>query len=227
MLQYQSLYEGLNLNIKRADLARYLLLLKFGGLYMDLDIQLKSDILPIFSQLENAKANSSHTNASLFITYISKEFELLSSSSSTSTHNQQNQKSVSTSVITKPKLNRDSKSNSPPIRDTVHFAGNAFFAAQSGSPVLKAMIEHIIGFSNPKSSSGVHVLQHTGPLGLGSVIHTNPTILKSSYLTPFSHSVDHNNDINETVVVFLPSNMVGNTNDRPSIAEHKRKHRWS
>lgn len=36
------------------------------------------------------------------------------------------------------------------MSEPFHFAGNAFFAAQSGSPVLKAMIDHILGYSNPQ-----------------------------------------------------------------------------
>ena len=40
-------YKALNMNIKRADVSRYLLLLQFGGVYMDLDMDLKSPIQPV------------------------------------------------------------------------------------------------------------------------------------------------------------------------------------
>jgi mannosyltransferase OCH1-like enzyme len=35
------------MGIKRADVARYLLLLQFGGVYMDLDMELKGPIQPV------------------------------------------------------------------------------------------------------------------------------------------------------------------------------------
>jgi uncharacterized membrane protein YgdD (TMEM256/DUF423 family) len=41
---------GLNLPIKRSDFARYLLLHAFGGVYLDLDMQLKDSLWPVSKQ---------------------------------------------------------------------------------------------------------------------------------------------------------------------------------
>ena len=49
--QFMRLYQALNMNIKRADLARYLLLLHYGGVYMDLDVELRSDISPVSREM--------------------------------------------------------------------------------------------------------------------------------------------------------------------------------
>lgn len=57
----------LNLNIKRADVARYLILHRFGGLYVDLDVELRAPA----SQLLNPPTVT-------FMSYRSKEFELKS-----------------------------------------------------------------------------------------------------------------------------------------------------
>ena len=38
------IFNAFNVNIKRWDFARYLILLRFGGLYIDLDVELLKDI---------------------------------------------------------------------------------------------------------------------------------------------------------------------------------------
>ena len=61
---YSSYYYSLNMNIKRSDIARYLIVHQFGGLYLDLDIELKKDVQTVIPS--NAE----------FVSYISREFEL-------------------------------------------------------------------------------------------------------------------------------------------------------
>ena len=61
-------YELLNMNIKRSDLARYLILYTFGGVYLDLDIELKKPLRLLLKNNEPQKPI-------LFFTYQSREFE--------------------------------------------------------------------------------------------------------------------------------------------------------
>lgn len=39
-----SFFRGLNMAIKRADLSRYLVLQRFGGLHLDLDVELRRPV---------------------------------------------------------------------------------------------------------------------------------------------------------------------------------------
>ncbi len=43
-VQHLAYYQQLNLSIKRADFSRYLVVQTFGGLYMDLDVQLRRPV---------------------------------------------------------------------------------------------------------------------------------------------------------------------------------------
>ena len=71
--------------------------------------------------------------------------------------------------------------------------------------------------------SGVDVLRHTGPLGLGKVI--NLLKVRSSVGESRKKKKKEEESASQVVVV-LGSTIVGNTRDRPSLAEHKRKHHW-
>eukprot|EP01035_Chromulina_nebulosa_P022986 gene22986-29781_t len=276
------------MNIKRADVARYLLLLQFGGVYMDLDMELKGPIHPIledissyfgeFSTAENnntsttkppspssssspsppspllhtpsssfsnysfstsafsypfLSANLSAANKkSIFITYISKEFEILNSAASSSfALNQRYQQPVFATTSTSQHLHQSQHSgpNTETPSQPLRFAGNAFMAATMGSPILSEIIGHIFNYSNPMGTNGLDVLRHTGPLGLGEVIHR----LKEKGQVEVDAGGGggggddgRNDDFYTAQVVMLGSSIVGNTKDKPSLAEHKRKHQW-
>lgn len=65
---YLQFYLKLNMNIKRADIARYLILQKFGGVYVDLDIEFRGHVGDLIMP--------SSPNAVLrFVSYRSREFE--------------------------------------------------------------------------------------------------------------------------------------------------------
>jgi hypothetical protein len=75
--QYDDYYKKLNMNIKRADMARYLILYKYGGVYLDLDIELKHPLNELlisntFNGETNKNAEACRTE---FFSYKSKEFE--------------------------------------------------------------------------------------------------------------------------------------------------------
>jgi len=45
--EYLGYYNALSLNIQRSDFARYLLLIQFGGVYLDLDIELRRPLTEV------------------------------------------------------------------------------------------------------------------------------------------------------------------------------------
>ena len=65
---YMPYFRKLNMNIKRADLSRYLIIYKFGGLYLDLDFELKESANLILNP-------PNYKHPVQFVSYRSKEFE--------------------------------------------------------------------------------------------------------------------------------------------------------
>jgi len=93
-----------------------------------------------------------------------------------------------------------------------HFAGNAFFACTPVSPIIWAMVRHAMSFSNPAVKDVYGVLRHTGPMGLGLVVQ---------------HVVSRPNEYPAQSVRIYNSSAVGNVEDVPWGAVHRRKHKWN
>ena len=71
----------------------------------------------------------------------------------------------------------------------------------------------------------MEVLKHTGPLGLGEVLHR----LNVKEKHRFRAKKDKNSETTDSFVkvVTFDSTVIGKSQDKPSFAEHKRKHRWT
>jgi len=92
-------------------------------------------------------------------------------------------------------------------------------AAVPNSTVLHRMIRHILTHKPQKYTvkDKEGVLMHTGPGGLGLVVEAMLREQQDTAHAPTSG----------TKVMILSGKVVGNVNDNPSHAAHKRKHRWS
>ena len=91
------------------------------------------------------------------------------------------------------------------------FAGNALFACVPNSPIMKAVLKHAKNYGNQAVKDVYGVLRHTGPMGLGLVVQrvaANP--------------VEYPGEL----VIIYNSTMVGNVEDSPLAAVHRRKHKW-
>lgn len=92
------------------------------------------------------------------------------------------------------------------------FAGNAFFACSPASPVVWAVVRHAMGFSNPAVKDGFGVLLHTGPMALGLIVQRVQS--RPADFVP-----------NQIIKIFN-SSVIGNVEDGPWGAVHRRKHHW-
>jgi hypothetical protein len=75
--EYKEFYLGLNMNIKRSDMARYFIVHSFGGLYMDLDVTLRgpaADIILPRLPHQSQSATESYQFPIQFVSYQSREF---------------------------------------------------------------------------------------------------------------------------------------------------------
>lgn len=174
--KYFPFYLKLNMNIKRADIARYLILHKFGGVYIDLDIEMKAPLSPLM--------RPSPSSPLAFITYRSKEFQ-----------------------------------NSHEL-----FAGNAFFACPPRSKVLEAVLKLTTSYPQQKVTAVVDVLRHTGPLALGKALEM-VRVSNSAFLNQKNNRSSVSSETSGEFRVYNCS-IIGNVEDRPSSAVHRRKHRW-
>jgi hypothetical protein len=69
--EYSIYYRGLNMNIKRSDIARYFIVHAYGGLYMDLDVELRGPATLILRPPSAATLNAPLQ----LVSYRSKEFK--------------------------------------------------------------------------------------------------------------------------------------------------------
>lgn len=246
--QYLKFYLSLKLNVKKADIARYLCIHRFGGIYSDLDITLSRNITELvqgglsfhdktlFQLAESPTASSiSMTLSSInfsrpvdFFTYKSIEFE-------------RDTFGLPTSFSTRQRYKKVEKHHES-------FAGNALFGSIKGFPLYMRVIEDAIRCtpsSCPASDNPVaDVLRHTGPINLGRnldrmlgwnssarlsrvelILSDGPQkVIGSVIVQPHIDGFSPNNSFNVRV---YSAKVIGNAGDKSTHATHGREHKWS